>query len=1009
MRPLTYLKLIGLWLSFFLSVIAAAGNYTPYLETNQLTITAATNNALGFFNTDNNLVCVPNNGTTTNMFLEQDSVNVVPNWQQIQFSQIGGVITGAQLPFPEPTSVGGVIAAGPVANEWIYEIDTGGTPHLSQPAFSNISGVAAPSQIPTPTATTIGGIDSISCAGSNWINVIATSGQPSCTQPAFTDISGVAAPSQLPTPTATTMGGMLTGSAPSNEFANGITGNTLVYAQPAFSNLTGIATMAQLPTPGPTPSPSWYAAWDGQSNIRENNFVPGYTTYSTSGGTTTIALGATFTQNFTGSSNQTFILPAVSSYIGAGAGIYWINNNSTGTLTVESSGGNTIQAMAAGSSLLVTNNATSGTNATVWNATYMFSSGALVNPMTAMGQTLYGGASGSVTALGAQTSTTTEILTETGTGSAGQAPAWQPLSALLSKPTVSVAYSTGIGTGGFAVSASNYGYVFNILPTPTPSATAGAVYEVAIPVTISDASPAVITTTPVHNLVVNDQVEFTTTSALPSPLVTGTPYFVSAVPAPTTFQISQYANGASINTSSAGSGTQTALWGSYTIGVTVAPTPGGMVTTSPTLNSSAQPYSYAAAPPVPGTTVTVAPPASGTLKLVSGSGASILTFGDAQFYNTEYYGSLFTITAATTSAGDIYQDQRTVTITDASPAVFTTSVAHNLVVGQGVEFATTSALPSPLSTGVEYFISAIPASTTFQVSTSQFGTSLNTSSAGSGTQTLEGAEFETATGAGISNYTQMFTECNNWGSVESFESCFQPGVSGTLVKISGNAGSTSTITYSAAQPLGLYTVPTPTPLDIEVKLVGGGGGGAAANDVSTNATAGGSTVFGTALLVANGGQYGTGGTNLSSGVGGTGGIAMLSSSVTGVFYNGATGCGANIGYSTVAVNGGCGGASALGGAGAAGPGGTASTGSGDGGTAVINTGSGGGGGGIFATNNSSGAGGGSGGFISALITSPSATYLYSVGAGGLPGTSSNGGNPGGAGASGTIVIKENYQ
>ena len=67
---------------------------------------------------------------------------------------------------------------------------------------------------------------------------------------------------------------------------------------------------------------------------------------------------------------------------------------------------------------------------------------------------------------------------------------------------------------------------------------------------------------------------------------------------------------------------------------------------------------------------------------------------------------------------------------------------------------------------------------------------------------------------------------------------------------------------------------------------------------------------------------------------------------------------------------------------------------------------GGGGGGSCIQVNSTyaGAGGGAGGYLMAIVPSPSATYAYAVGAGGSGGSAGTGGNGGGAGAAGRIVI-----
>lgn len=80
----------------------------------------------------------------------------------------------------------------------------------------------------------------------------------------------------------------------------------------------------------------------------------------------------------------------------------------------------------------------------------------------------------------------------------------------------------------------------------------------------------------------------------------------------------------------------------------------------------------------------------------------------------------------------------TVTISNASPAVFTTATAHGLVVGQPLFLTTTGGLPTGLTAGTTYYVSAVPSPTTFRVTpinpaTTSGGSDINTSSAGSGT------------------------------------------------------------------------------------------------------------------------------------------------------------------------------------------------------------------------------------------------------------------------------------
>lgn len=76
--------------------------------------------------------------------------------------------------------------------------------------------------------------------------------------------------------------------------------------------------------------------------------------------------------------------------------------------------------------------------------------------------------------------------------------------------------------------------------------------------TISNASPGVVTYTGADNFANDDPVTFSTTGALPSPLVAGTTYYVINVSTgANTFQVAETAGGSAINTTDAGSGAHT--------------------------------------------------------------------------------------------------------------------------------------------------------------------------------------------------------------------------------------------------------------------------------------------------------------------------------------------------------------------------------------------------------------------------------------------------------------------
>lgn len=87
------------------------------------------------------------------------------------------------------------------------------------------------------------------------------------------------------------------------------------------------------------------AVRDSNGNLLADTFIPTKTSTPTAAGTTTLTIDSTQVQEFTGSTTHTVKLPTTS--ITAGMS-YDIINNSSGTVTVQSSGANTITTVAAG-------------------------------------------------------------------------------------------------------------------------------------------------------------------------------------------------------------------------------------------------------------------------------------------------------------------------------------------------------------------------------------------------------------------------------------------------------------------------------------------------------------------------------------------------------------------------------------------------------------------------------------------------------------------------------------
>jgi hypothetical protein len=95
------------------------------------------------------------------------------------------------------------------------------------------------------------------------------------------------------------------------------------------------------------------------------NNLMGYTTTATAGGTTTLTVSSTYKQYFTGTLAQTVVLPVVTTLALGQA--YEIVNNSTGVLTIQSSGANTIATLSPGITGVVTCILTTGTTAASWH------------------------------------------------------------------------------------------------------------------------------------------------------------------------------------------------------------------------------------------------------------------------------------------------------------------------------------------------------------------------------------------------------------------------------------------------------------------------------------------------------------------------------------------------------------------------------------------------------------------------------------------------------------------
>lgn len=135
-------------------------------------------------------------------------------------------------------------------------------------------------------------------------------------------------------------------------FSAGTTGFTPNSATTGAVTLAGTLNIANGGT-GATTAPA------GLTNLR------GWTTTATAAGTTTLTNTSTTQQEFTGSTTQTVVLPVTSTLALGWA--FEVINSSTGTITVNSSGGNLVGTVTAGTTASIVCTLITGTTAASWD------------------------------------------------------------------------------------------------------------------------------------------------------------------------------------------------------------------------------------------------------------------------------------------------------------------------------------------------------------------------------------------------------------------------------------------------------------------------------------------------------------------------------------------------------------------------------------------------------------------------------------------------------------------
>ena len=294
-----------------------------------------------------------------------------------------------------PTIVGGYTAGG-IACDLGLTTELGiasGVLGIAQQGATNgqvLTWVSASSKW-LPTTVSSGGSGTVTDVSVVTANGISGSVATSTTTPAITLTLGAITPSSVNGLTITTTTGTLTvASGKTLTVSNSLTftgtdSTTMTFPNTsatiartdAGQTFTGVQTMTSpnLTTPvingvstgtgvASAATASTLVLRDSNINTKSNNNVDNFTTTATAAGTTTLTVSSSKIQEFTGSTTQTITLPVVSTLTTGHK--YEIINNSTGNLTVNSSGANLVGIIGPNSAAHLTCDLITGTSAASW-------------------------------------------------------------------------------------------------------------------------------------------------------------------------------------------------------------------------------------------------------------------------------------------------------------------------------------------------------------------------------------------------------------------------------------------------------------------------------------------------------------------------------------------------------------------------------------------------------------------------------------------------------------------
>lgn len=224
----------------------------------------------------------------------------------------------------------------------------------------------------------VGSFGSATQAGTFTVNAkgLTTAASNVTITPAVGSITGLGTgvATFLATPSSANLASAITDETGSGALVFGTTPTISTPVLNGTSTGTGVATASTAST---------LALRDSNGNLSAANHIEGYTTTATAAGTTTFTVASNYEQFFTGSTTQTVILPVVSTLVLGQS--FSITNNSTGVVTVQSSGANTILALGTNSTVIFTCILTTGTTAASWSANQVLGSNSFVTSETPTG------------------------------------------------------------------------------------------------------------------------------------------------------------------------------------------------------------------------------------------------------------------------------------------------------------------------------------------------------------------------------------------------------------------------------------------------------------------------------------------------------------------------------------------------------------------------------------------------------------------------------------------------